>query len=325
MRATMLSLAAALGIFAAHEAQATTTTACVDSTSHPYVAIPRFDPFGGTGATRNFTLSVHGQGSNNHPAYVQFVDHEAIGGGGLRIGGDLGPYSIVAATGQQVVVPLGDLRSPGASVQSSPWVSVPLSQHGAMLDFQLQVNPDTAPAGVYDQVLDLRVACPSSHGGYDYVTIPDVAEIHVAVDDIVKLVGDHSPTLDLGDLAVDGSPAVGQELVGVRASGPFNVDVRSQGGVALGAAGGMLVRTSTNGSSDDDRIPYQISVQGLAMNGAQGRYRCGDGVGAVAVAARTGNSPGNGKHAGIYRDTIEVTLTPDFLGSSVDGSHCTAR
>jgi hypothetical protein len=317
MRAIMLFLLVALEALAACPA-----SACIDSTSHPFVNVERFDPFGAGGAVRNFSLSLRGPGGTGQHAYVQLVDHDAQGGA-FRIGGELGPYTIVAATGQAVLAQQGDTRPPGMSNLNSPWVAVNPGAHGEMVNFQLQINPDIVPAGVYDKVLDLRVACPSGHG-YTYTIVPAVVEIHVAVDNVVKLVGGHNARLDFGDLAIDGPPSKAQELVGLRASGAFNIAVRSEGGVIAGANSGVMMRENAGGLTDADRIPYRVNVQNLPMNGAEAHYRCGGAVGAISIAVQTNPSPGAGKHAGTYRDILHVTLTPDFYGQVVDEGRCKA-
>ena len=299
---------------------------CVDSTSHPYVAVDHFDPFGHVGAVRNFSVRFNQNVSSSGPVYVQFVDR-SISMGGFRIGDDLGPYTIQANSGNVVVVSTGDMRPPSLVGANSSWTAINFGGHRptADSDFQLRIAPGSAPAGVYDKVLDVRVACQRQNGGWDYTTLPGAVEIHVAVDNLIKLVGGHEASIDLGDLPINGPPAQGMTLVGLRASGPFDLSVSSQAGEAAGVRSGLMVRNDSQGTSDADKIPYQISINGTGLNNSRRNLRCSNEVDALRVGVVTGASPGANKNAGAYHDTIKVTVTPNFYGNPIPDGSCSVR
>ena len=321
MRPIVLSLVAALGLVFAPGAEA-----CVELVSPAMVVIDHFDPFGGSGSVRSFPLTLAARGSASRPVYAQFIDRRTRGRA-HQISGLIGPYRITAANGHEIVSDIGDLRAPNAAGIDGTWTAFALSGPGnsEMQTLSLQIDPSTQPAGIYDESLDLRVACPRTGGGFDYVTIPNALDLRVAVDNVVKIVGSRSLRIDLGELTTDGPAAKGMATISLLASGPYDLRVRSTSADHDSLHRGLLIREgAASKPGKADQIPYGFQIGGLGQAKPDGDWRCPGSNKNLTVAVATDPVPGASKNAGNYRDVLEVTITPNFYGGSVGEGFCRA-
>ncbi len=318
MRALLLSIAAAACVTAGQ------AEACIAPVREA-VRVARYDPFAEGVATETFALALQRRGGQASEAYVQFVDREGQPAG-ASLGGGPGPFSILAlgASAEDLVTGPVMTATPGPVSVNQNWARVPLSERPSLVSFQLRLPQRFAPAGLYSQTLDLRVACRRPDGSFETIEFPAAVEIVAAVANSIRLDTPRA-SIDLGALAPDGPAAQGRIDLRFASSGPFEVEVRSTNGAALGLPGGALLRQGAGGRQRTaDAIDYDFEADGVSLsNGA--RLACAARTGALPLTVQTAPAPGAGRVAGDYADILEVTLTPRFGSAPIGGGCAPAR
>lgn len=175
---------------------------------------------------------------------------------------------------------------------------------GAVNGLQFFIDPgQDIPAGVYDETLDMRYSCQGENQ-FDHSVEWQPGVLHVSVNVPSKLVanlsgGSTSGTLDFGDFTDHARSA----MVNVYSTGPFTVKVDSDNH-------GRMVLDGATHPDRDAQISYGLLFAGfpVRLGSPMHFFRTGIGGGGFPLAALANDV--HGKRAGIYRDTLTVTITP---------------
>lgn len=274
------------------------------------VSFPRFDGLSAGVVVQNFTVQLASSDQGQGEAFLQFADRSPSPGQSIGSGGP-GPFSIFALGSGGGDLVTGPVPSglPNPIATGDAWASVATNGiRGAIASFQLRLAANRVLAGVYRDDLDIRVACRRADGSFDISEYPGAFVVQVAVDDAVQL-GATQSHIDLGELRATGGASEGRVSIPLRATGSFDVTVRSKNGVSVGQPGGLMQLEGAGG----DQIAYDIQANTIAVTN-QSTLACSAATSSIDLLARTAPAPGANRLAGIYRDTIEVEITPRFGG-----------
>lgn len=267
-----------------------------------------FDAFGWGFATDTFTLRLRARGEEPGRVFVQLIDPG--GGPGSAIGGGPGPFEVIAvASSVNLIAGAAQGSAPSALGAQTDWAEIAsFDRGGGRLDLQVRVaQGGTANAGEFRSQLGVRVACGRSDGGFDVFETQSVVDVSVRVRSEIFL-GANATTLDFGEFASSGAPAMTGGSVPIRATGPFDVEIRSRNGPSTQDVSGVL-RREGGGRGPEDEIPYRLSIGGVDAI-QQRRLSCSADAAGLRLMATTDPAPARGKAAGKYADTVTITFTP---------------
>ena len=273
------------------------------------VSLPNYDPIAGSAVQGNFTATITRTDPSTTAVRMIFMDSDDSASMPLRlgvVGTTPGPrYDILDGSGAKVAFPLNTDVTTKRSVK----VSLPAGSSGDLVsaNYRVDVLANTVGKdfqnGTYGEPLTYSIQCfqgTTSQSTDTQVTAPTLSMV---IPNLVTLTTGGPQTLDFQNFT-----SLAQQLnVGVKSTGPINIDLRTANQRKMILAGAPAPAPLNS------YIAYSINLNGRSVT--QDPY-------IVLNAPRTGvagkawplklslPSQPSGKIAGAYNDTITLTVTP---------------
>lgn len=303
MRVLIISAVAIVSLAASRPALA--AECATVSVSPGTVTLPSYDPISGGAVQSSFTATITRAKSTTASVRLIFNDTSYATPVTFHSGGPL--YQILDSSGVNVAY------QNGVNVKSTtnPLVPTPEGPSGDSVSASYLVNvPANSDGrdvknGLYGTTLLYSVRCfksDSSYNGSDS-QISGGPALSVTVPNLVSLTTASPQTLDFQDFTT-----LTQQLnVGLKSTGPIDVDLRTDNGRKLIRVGSPLPAAANS------YIDYAIKLNGKSVTSdpyiLSNAPRAGVG-GSQWPLLLSLSAPPSGKVAGTYSDTITLTLTP---------------
>ena len=302
MKSGLIALIAAAAT--ALPAAALAQCATIDPVFVPQVRVDPLDASGPGEVVQPFVLTFRRTGLDTAPLVVRYQIVDEDSSILSRVGLSQGPT--VEWQGDDSVRDIGAFRSEAYALLRSGRVVLGENDTAAQENVRLRVTNlrDDLPAGVYREQFSVRYWCGEADASLPYesqgtvavaVAVPNVLSANIAGASV------HGQ-IDFMDFAVK----TRQLQVSVRSTGPYRVTARSENG-------GILRREDVRGVADAaDRIPYTLNFDGsaLAVVGSEGQAMRRAGLLGRQFTLDVAVPGVEANRAGIYKDTLYLTLTP---------------
>jgi hypothetical protein len=306
MKFWSISAGALLGLCGAQPALA---AECASVTFSPgTVTLPSYDPIAGGAVQSSFTATINRVKPSTASVRLIFNDisyatpvkfHSDLAGGGPF-------YQILDSGGINVAFP----RNVNVKTTTNPLIPTPSGPPGDSVSVSYLVNAlansdgRDLRNGAYGTNLSYSIECfdgGNSYFGSDLV-VPGPS-LAVTIPNLVSLTTASPQTLDFENFTT-----LTQQLnVGLKSTGPINVDLRTDNGRRLVRLG------SPNPAPKNSYIAYSIRLNGRAVTSdpyiLTNAPRAGVGGTQWPLQLILAAQP-SGKLAGTYADMITLTLTP---------------
>lgn len=290
-------------------AQPALAAECASVTFSPgAVTLPSYDPIAGGAVQTSFTATINR--SKPATASVRLIFNDNSYATPVKLHSDIagaGPlYEILDQGGVNVAFP----RNVGVKAATNPLIPIPTGASGDSVSVpylvNLPANSDRRDLrnGAYGTNITYSVECfdgSNSYFGSD--TLGAAPALSVTVPNLVSLTTASPQTLDFENFTT-----LTQQLnVGLKSTGPINVDLRTDNGRKLVRLG------SPNPAPKNSYIAYSIKLNGRSVSSDPYILTNAPRAGVAGTQwplQLTLAAPPSGKLAGTYADMITLTLTP---------------
>ena len=302
MRAsTLLVATCATTLLTAGSATAQCVT--VDPVLVPDIRVDPLDAAGPAELVQPLALIFRRAGSDDAPLTVRYQIVDEDSSIRSRVGRTVGP--LLEWQAEDSIRDIGALRNEAYSLLRSGVVTLRPDEDVNQRNVRLRLTDLRAdlPAGVYREQFTVRFWCGDAEASLPHesqgvvattVTVPNVLSASIAGASV------HGE-IDFMDFAT-----LSRSLnVSVRSTGPYVVTARSQNG-------GFMMREGTVSPDAADRIAYDAAFDGqaLTLDEARGRAAPRAGLAGRQIPLDVMVEDVSSKRAGIYADTLFLTLTP---------------
>jgi hypothetical protein len=274
------------------------------------VSLPSWNPINGSSAQATFTATIRRESRSTRNVRIIFTDSDDSSAP-VRLGvvsTTSGPrYEVIGPGSVNVVFP----KNTTASSQSNPLIPIDNGPSGDVISVNYTVNVPANSAntdfrnGSYAESLSYQVQCFQASSFKDQGTDGPVTgpALSLTIPNLVSLTTASPATLDFQNFTT-----LTQQLnVGVKSTGPINVDLRTDNHLKMIRAG------APSPAPDNSYISYGIELNGQAISSdpyiLSNAPRAGVAGSQWPLKLTLPSTP-SGKVAGNYSDTITLTLTP---------------
>ena len=298
----MRTLATALAVLALTPAAAWASCAGVQPTAVPRVIVDPLAAAGPAEVLQAFTLTFNRTGMDDTPLAIEYQIVDEDSATRPRVGANQGPT--VDFQSRDSRREIGVFRGSAFSSLQAGKLTVNARQPSATAQIYLRVTDLRADlaAGVYRESFTVRFRCGSDQMSADESY--GVVSVQIVVPNVLSanLAGASTRgQIDFSDFAM-----LERSLnLSVRSTGPYRISARSLNG-------GEMRREGAAAPGPADRIAYETRLDGdvLPVTGSSLKMNRAGLVGrqfSLDVAVE----PVGDKRAGLYADTLLVTLTPE--------------
>lgn len=277
--------------------------AMVDPVIVPDIRVDPLDATGPGELVQPLVLTFRRAGLDAAPLSIRYQIVDEDSSVLSRVGLSRGPT--VQWQGDDSSRDLGAFRSEAYSLLRSGVVTLGVDDDVTQRNVRLRLTNlrDDLPAGVYREQFTVRFWCGDAESSMPYetqgaiavsVTVPNVLSANIAGASV-------RGEIDFLDFAT-----LSRTLqISVRSTGPYQVTARSLNR-------GILLRERSGGGDEADRIRYLATFDGLplAADGSLAHALPRAGLGGRSIPLDVTVEDVTGKRAGVYADTLLLTLEP---------------
>ena len=277
--------------------------AAVDPVIVPQIRVDPLDAAGPAELVQPLILTFRRSDLDVAPQTIRYQIVDEDSSIRSRVGRTVGP--LLEWQAEDSIRDIGALRNEAYSLLRSGVVTLRPDEDVNQRNVRLRLTDLRAdlPAGVYREQFTVRFWCGDAEASLPHesqgvvattVTVPNVLSASIAGASV------HGE-IDFMDFAT-----LSRSLnVSVRSTGPYVVTARSQNG-------GFMMREGTVSPDAADRIAYDAAFDGqaLTLDEARGRAAPRAGLAGRQIPLDVMVEDVSSKRAGIYADTLFLTLTP---------------
>lgn len=283
--------------------QALAQCATLDPVIVPQIRVDPLDAAGPGELVQPFVLIFRRAGLETTPQMIRYQVVDEDSSVQSRVGLSHGPT--VEWQGADSSRDIGAFRSEAYSLLRSSRVVLGEDDQSAQTDVRLRLTGlrEDLPAGIYREQFTVRYWCGEDSASLPYESHGTVA-VSVAVPNVLS--ANVAGASVRGQVDFADFELLSRTLqVSVRSTGPYQVTARS-------ANGGMMLRERASTSDAADRILYaaQFDGQSLAVDASSAQRMPRAGLLGRQIPLDVRVEPVGGKRAGVYADTILLTLAP---------------
>lgn len=302
MKTRLIAVLVAAGA-AVPAGQALAQCATLDPVIVPQIRVDPLDAAGPGELVQSFVLIFRRTGLETTPQVVRYQIVDEDSSVQSRVGMTRGPT--VEWQGPDSSRDIGAFRSEAYSLLRSSRVALGENDQSAQADVRLRLTNlrDDLPAGVYREQFTVRYWCGEDSAELPYESHGTVA-VSVAVPNVLS--ANVAGASVRGQIDFADFDMLSRTLqVSVRSTGPYQVTARS-------ANGGVLLRERVGAGDAADRIRYaaQFDGQPLAVDAGSAQRMPRAGLLGRQIPLDVRVEAVDDKRAGVYADTILLTLAP---------------